>query len=149
MRRPAVVAAIAIAIVVGGCGGSGGSGNDGHDHGGAESSPATAKPAFAKADATTALDVTLQDYAFVGIPDTVTGPKVYFATTIKGSSSHELVLFDERGEAVGDVRPFEAPAHPALAVELAPGTYVAKCLVKEGSRTHADLGMRKTFVVSS
>ena len=149
MKAAAFVAALA--VFVGACGG-GGDGGEGHDHaeadGGAASSETTAPP-FAKADANTAVDVTLQDYAFVGLPDTITGPNVAFAASIKGSNTHELVVLDDGGEVVGDLRPFKRPATQSLAVVLEPGTYSVQCLVKEGSRTHAELGMRKTVTVSS
>ena len=144
------VAAAALALLLGACGG-GGSGDDGHDHGGGDESSSTAStaPAFAAAEADTAVDVTLQDYAFVGLPDTVVGPKVHLTASIKGSNFHELLVNDEGGELVEDLRPFKRPARQALAVELAPGTYSVECLVKEGSRTHAELGMRKTFTVTA
>ena len=148
------VAAVALAmLLLGACGGgdSGDSGDDGHDHGGGDESSSTAStaPAFTKAEADTAADVTLQDYAFVGLPDTVVGPNVHLTASIKGSNFHELLIKDGDGELVDDLRPFKRPARQALAVELAPGTYSVECLVKEGSRTHAELGMRKTFTVSS
>jgi len=144
------VIASALALL-GACGtdGSGsGTADDGHAHSHDPATTATTAPPFAKADATTAIDVLLQDYAFVGIPDTIAGPNVHFATSIKGSNAHELLVYDADDELAGDVGPFKRPGRLGLAVVLAPGTYRVACLVKEGSRTHAELGMRKTFTVS-
>lgn len=73
---------------------------------------------------------------------------MHLTASIKGSNSHELLLEDEDGELGEDLRPFKRPARQALAVVLEPGTYTVECLVKEGSRTHAELGMRKTFTVT-
>ena len=140
---------LAVTMLGGACGGGGGDdAGDGHDHGGDAEATATTAPAFEKANATTALDVILQDYAFVGVPDTVAGPDVHITATIKGSNFHELLVLDEEGEQVEDLRPFKRPARQSLAVVLEPGTYSVECLVKEGSRTHAELGMRKSFTVT-
>ena len=149
-RRVAAAASAVGLLIAGACGSGDGGSGDGHDHAGDEGAATTAStaPAFTKAEADTALDVTLQDYAFVGIPDTVTGPNVHLTASIKGSNFHELLLNTEAGELVEDLRPFKRPARQAIAVVLEPGTYTVECLVKEGSRTHAELGMRKTFVVS-
>jgi hypothetical protein len=145
--RAAAAALLATVLVVGACGGGGG--DHAHDEeASAVSSTASTAPPFVKADATTAVDVVLQDYAFVGLPDTVVGPNVHLTASIKGSNTHELMLYDEDDELVEDLRPFKRPARQALAVVLEPGTYSARCLIKEGSRTHAELGMRKTFTVS-
>ena len=150
MRRAATAALAAVALVLGACGGGSGGDDDDHAHDddGSSSSTASTAPPFTKAEATTALDVILQDYAFVGIPDTVAGPNVHLTASIKGSNFHELLLLDDAGEQVDDLRPFKRPARQSLAVVLEPGTYTVECLVKEGSRTHAELGMRKTFEVS-
>ena len=146
-RRVAVATAALLVATAGACGGGGE--DDGHEHAGdGASTTASTAPPFTRAEATTALDVILQDYAFVGVPDTVAGPNVHLAASIKGSNFHELLLTDEDGELVEDLRPFKRPARQTLAVVLEPGTYTVECLVKEGSRTHAELGMRKTFVVS-
>ena len=150
MSRKLAAGALLAVVLTGGCGGGGGGAGDGHDHGdGDESSTASTAPAFTKAEADTALDVILQDYAFVGLPDEVAGPKVHLTASIKGSNFHEILLLDEDGEMVDDLRPFKRPARQTMAVVLEPGTYTAECLVKEGSRTHAELGMRKTFTVTA
>ena len=149
MRRRVAATVAVLGLLAGACGGV--QGGDDHEHeeteDGGSSSTASTAPAFAKADATTAVEVVLQDYAFVGIPDEVAGPNVHLSASIKGSNAHELLLLDEDGEQVEDLRPFKRPARQSLAVVLQPGTYRVECLIKEGSRTHAELGMRKTFVV--
>ena len=143
-----VAALVVAAMAVGACGGG-----DDHTHGEVDEGPgasttASTAPPFAKAEASTAVEVVLQDYAFVGLPDTLAGPNVHLTASIKGSNAHELLLLDAEGEVVEDLRPFKRPARQSLAVVLAPGTYRVECLIKEGSRTHAQLGMRKTFTVS-
>ena len=150
-RVAAALAATAL-LLLGACGGGGGGAGDGHEHegddAGGTSASVTTAPPFARTDATTAVDVTLQDYAFVGLPDTVAGPNVHVTASIKGSNFHELLIRDAARDIVEDLRPFKRPARQALAVVLEPGTYTVECLVKEGSRTHAELGMRKTFAVT-
>lgn len=98
---------------------------------------------FERADADTALDVTLADFAFRGLPASVKGERVYFTATNVGPSEHELEVLDPGGEAVDEIE-----AHPAgtgtktLAVRLKPGTYTLQCILTtpEG-KSHADLGM--------
>jgi hypothetical protein len=41
----------------------------------------------------------------------------------------------------------KADGEKSLALELAPGTYTAGCLVAEGVKTHRELGMEATFTV--
>ncbi len=98
---------------------------------------------FERADADTAVDVTLADFAFRGLPASVKGEKVFFTATNAGPSEHELEVLDPGGEAVDEIE-----AHPAgsgtktLAVRLKPGTYTVQCILTtpEG-KSHADLGM--------
>lgn len=144
---------LAVAVLSAACGGGddgpsgggaaapSGAGEHEHDH------PDTA-PAFEREDATVEVETTLRDYAFVGIPATVRGPKVFFEATIAGSNSHELDIVGADGESRGTIPPFKAGAgEQTLAVELEPGRYVVQCLVREGTRTHAQLGMRQELVV--
>jgi hypothetical protein len=149
MMLRAAAASVATVLLLGACGSGSGSGGHSHDEEASAPSTASTVPPFTKAEATTAVEVVLQDYAFVGLPDTVRGPNLFVTASIKGSNTHELVVFDEHDEVVEDLRPFKSPARQSLAVVLEPGTYVVRCLVKEGSRTHADLGMRRTFVVAA
>ena len=148
MRVGAGALVAAVLVIGAACGGGG---EHAHDEAGDDASGSTTSstaPPFTKAEATTAVEVVLQDYAFVGLPDTVQGPNLHVTASIKGSNTHELMIYDEQDALVEDLRPFKRPARQALAVVLEPGTYSARCLIKEGSRTHAELGMRKTFVVS-
>ena len=146
--RFAAALAVAAGMLLGGCGGDGEGDHEHEEAGGSSGSTSSTAPPFERVEATTSVDVVLQDYAFVGLPETVAGPRLFVSASIKGANTHELVILDEAGDVVGDLRPFKRPARQSLAVELAPGTYRAECLVKEGSRTHAQLGMRKTFAVS-
>lgn len=102
---------------------------------------------FKEASATTKVAVTLKDYAFEGIPATAKGPKVFFDAKVDGGSCHELEVVDSGGKTAGDIAAFPAGEEKHLAVELKPGTYVVQCLVKEGAKTHADLGMKTQLVV--
>ncbi|HUP84121.1 MAG TPA: hypothetical protein VM143_00515 [Acidimicrobiales bacterium] len=152
-RRAATTAMSTVAFVVlGACGGGGGGGDGGssheHAHEDEMSLTTTTQPAFATADATTTLDVTLQDYAFVGVPDSLVGPNVLIKASIKGSNTHELELVDANGKTIGEIPPFEAGTATGTFV-LVPGTYTVQCTIKEGARTHADLGMRRTITVTA
>ena len=106
------------------------------------------KPAFAKSAATDTVEVELREYSFVGMPASVTGPKAYFSLVNKGEKEHEFEVIDADGKAVAEVAPFAAGQSKTLAVELQPATYTVQCLVDEGGRTHAELGMKTTFVVT-
>lgn len=166
MRSKLWLAAVIALVVSAGCGGgedrpgqvsseggdagstsaSGSASGAGGEHGGAHEGPGS-EPAFAEGDETTKVEVTLQDYAFTGIPDTVKGPAVLFSAEVNGGNTHEIQVIDAGGQAVGVVHGFKTGTTKKLAVALEPGTYSAQCLIKEGSRTHADLGMKKTFTV--
>jgi hypothetical protein len=104
--------------------------------------------AFPADEADTEIAVTLQNYAFVGIPATVKGPKVLFEAKVSGSNCHELEILDAGGDPVGEIPAFPSTETKTMAIELEPGTYTAQCLVKEGKKTHADLGMKTRFTVS-
>lgn len=152
-RRAAFPSLVIMAGVFASCGGGDGAtdrrpaagasgvGEHEHDHG-------DTAPAFARDDATVEVKTTLRDYAFVGIPPTARGPNVFFEATITGSNSHELDIVGADGESRGTIPPFKVGAgEQTLAVALEPGTYVVQCLVREGTRTHAQLGMRQELVV--
>ncbi|MBW3613822.1 MAG: hypothetical protein KY439_00725 [Actinobacteria bacterium] len=149
-RRWLLVAALVASLALAGCGdGDGGAGGD-HagehqeeggdphaDHGSEDSAPA-----FGEDEATTKIGVTLQDYAFVGLPSSAKGPNVLFEAKVKGGNEHELVVQDASGGTVGALVPFEEGKTKKLAVALQPGTYTIVCLVEEGTKPHADLGMK-------
>ena len=86
----------------------------------------------------------MRDYAFVGVPESVQGPKVYFDGKV-AQGEHELVVL--RGdEGVGAVHP-PPRGEGALAVQLGAGDYVLVCRIKEGAKSHEELGMRQPFSV--
>lgn len=104
-------------------------------------------PAFAANAATTALSITMKDYVFDGLASRVKGPNVQFETKVAGSNCHELEVIDSAGKAIGAIGAYRGGDVKTLAVALQPGTYTVQCLVKEGSRTHADLGMKVSLAV--
>jgi len=116
------------------------------DH--AHSDMSTTTTAFPRAKATAKVDLDLVDFSYVGMPAQVSGPSVFFSAVNRGPSDHEIELTDQDGKTVGAVKPFAKGEKRDLAVELQPGTYVIQCLVKQGDQTHAQLGMKNTFVVN-
>ena len=149
MKRSLLVAVVvAVAATAAACG-------SGEDRPGSSSSAsasgtsaeATTKAQFDEKDATSTLRVTLQDYAFVGLPPTAKGPNVLFVATVAGSNEHELRVSTKDGKFLGEIPPFASGPTKKLALELAPGTYVVNCLVTEGKKTHEQLGMRADLVV--
>lgn len=129
----ALVATLAIPACGGGDGGAGGE-HEGHGEDSA--------PAFEEGSATTKIPVTLQDFAFVGVPASAKGPNVLFEAKVKGGNQHELVVQDAAGGTAGVLEPFGSGKAKSLAVRLQPGTYTLVCLVREGAKPHADLGMK-------
>ena len=94
------------------------------------------------------LTVGLRNYVVVGVPAVVQGPNVWIAATVVGGRRHELEVIDEAGDVVGALDPFQvADGEQHLALTLPLGTYTARCLVRYGTRTHASMGMRQTFLV--
>ncbi len=113
-----------------------------HEHGG------TGQAAFAKSEADSDVHVTLADFQFKGLPETLKGPKVFFEARNEGPSQHELEVFDEDGREIGAIPPFPPGREVhTLAVELKPGRYRIECRVTAGDRTHAELGMRSEITV--
>lgn len=111
------------------------------DHGDA------AEAAFAESEADTVAEVSMTDYAFA-LPATVKGTKVFFEVANNGASEHEFLVLDSAGKELGEIEPFKkADGQKELALELAPGTYTVVCLVKEGAKTHRELGMEASFKV--
>lgn len=119
-------------------------GGDDHAH---DDAPAATFPVE---QATSEVATTLTDYAFIGLPATVQGPNVLFRATIRGGNEHELVVVSDGGATVGAIKPFRAAdGERTLAAVLEPGSYTVQCLVKEGTRTHAQLGMRRDLTVEA
>ena len=105
----------------------------GHGHG--------AHADFTESDADTVVDVTFDDYAFVGLPQTVKGPHVFFKATNNGEEEHELAI-EMDGEVLYELEPIAPGAEGTLAAELEPGTYRIVCHVEtEDGKTHEELGM--------
>lgn len=115
------------------------------DHG--HDGMATSTTIFARAAATETVAISLVDFSFVDMPATVKGPRVLFRANNNGPSPHEMEIVDQNGAAVGVIKPFVKGQRRELAIELQPGTYTLRCLVKQGGETHAQLGMTSTFVV--
>ena len=151
--RAAATAGIVVALVglgsAAACGdGSSGSGSASVTGTGSGAGGETEALAFPESEADTVVHVTLQDYAFVGIPTSIKGPKVFFEAVNKNQHDHELEILDASGDAVGEIAAFTGKDAKQLAVELEPGTYTAQCILKEGAKTHAQLGMTQQFTVT-
>ncbi|HUQ39279.1 MAG TPA: hypothetical protein VM030_03930 [Acidimicrobiales bacterium] len=115
---------------------------DDHDH------DPTTTTAFKATQASDAVPIEAREYSFVGAPATITGPRVFFTLTNKGREEHEMEVYDADGKEYGEIPELAPGAKGDLAVELQPGTYTIKCLVKDGTKTHEELGMKATFAVT-
>ena len=105
-------------------------------------------PTFTREQAHTDLTVGLRNYVVLGVPARVAGPNVWVTATVVGGRQHELEVVDAEGDPVGAIEPFRADdGEQSLALELPPGSYTVHCLVRNGTRTHASMGMRQDFVV--
>lgn len=157
-RAPRAIGALAVVAIAAGCtGGSAADGASGRPRPTTSTStigrewppgfgptPAT----FAREEADTVLTVSLRNYVVLGVPSRVAGPDVWFAATVVGGRRHELEVVDAAGDPVGAIDPFTADeGEQALALSLPPGTYRIHCLVRNGTRTHASMGMRQDLVV--
>jgi hypothetical protein len=140
---------LALGIGVAACGNGSGSGSASVSGSGSGAGGETEALAFPESEADTVVHVTLKDYAFVGIPATIKGPKVFFEATNANQHDHELEILDSEGDAVGEIPAFTGKDAKQLAVKLPPGSYTAQCILKEGAKTHADLGMTQQFTVTA
>ena len=114
--------------------GTGSGSASGHGHGAGHAD-------FTEADADTVVDVTFDDFAFVGLAQTVKGPKVFFRATNQGEEDHELVV-EKDGEVLYELEPLAPGEEGTLAADLEPGTYRIVCHVEtEDGKTHEELGM--------
>jgi len=102
---------------------------------------------FSRSDADTAIDVTLRDFVFDGLPPEIDGGKVFIAATNAGPSSHEFEILDAAGETVDEIAAFSPGGSETLAVKLEPGTYTVQCLVLAGDKRHNELGMTTELIV--
>lgn len=105
------------------------------------------EPMFSRSDADTAIDVTLRDFVFDGLPSEIEGGKVFITATNAGSSSHEFEILDAAGETVDEIGAFSPGGSETLAVELKPGKYIVQCLVLAGDQRHNELGMTTELMV--
>lgn len=139
-----------MALVLSGCASDAPSTADARENGddpAPDDSPAATFPA---GEATSEVTTTLSDYALIGLPATVEGPNVLIRATIRGGNEHELVIVSDSGATAGAIAPFRAAdGERTLTAVLEPGSYTVQCLVKEGTRTHAQLGMRRDLTVEA
>lgn len=131
MRRSSVLCAALLGTVCGACG----------DRGGDE--------AFSRSQTDAAIAVTLRDFAFDGLPPSVTGAKVFVTAVNAGPSEHELEILDATGETVDEIEAFATGAKAkTLALKLRPGMHTVQCiLTTPDGKVHADLGMRAQLQV--
>lgn len=136
----------------------------------ASPSPAAASPSQAAASGTTAVEVTLQEWAVVPAPDSVAAGSVTFKVTNAGPADvHEFVVLktdldpgalptdttgavSETGagiEVVDEIEDIAVGASPTLAVTLAAGKYVLLCNIYDETdkEAHYKMGMRIAFTV--
>lgn len=125
-----------------GAGKSAGSGTASGSHAGGH------KAGFSAAEADTVAKVILRDFAIQGIGPTVKGPKVFFEASNQGPADHELVIVNEDGREQGEIHAFKPGTEgKTLSVELKPGRYEARCLVRVGDQSHVQRGMEASFTV--
>ena len=147
MRRIAALA-FAVFAFVAACGGNGSpegagdEGSDGHDH--AHDAPAAS---FTEQEADTHAEVTLKDFEFVGLPASIKGPRVYLELVNVGTVQHEMMILAPDGKMVAAAPPFPSGTK-SLAAKLPAGAYTVECLVREGDKSHADLGMKTQLTVT-
>lgn len=98
--------------------------------------------AFERSEADVVVEVTLADFAFKGLPASVSAGNVFFATTNAGPSDHELEVLGADGKPVDEIEAHPSGQSKTMALRLAPGTYTVQCILKTAEgRTHAELGM--------
>jgi hypothetical protein len=152
-KRLAAMVAVVLSLGLGSaaCGDGSGSGSASVSGTGSGSGAGgeTEALAFPEDEADTVGKVTLKAYEFGGIPASILGPKVFFEATNENEHDHELEILDADGKAVDEIAAFSGDDEKQLAVELEPGTYTAQCILKEGAKTHADLGMTQRFTVTA
>lgn len=101
--------------------------------------------AFSQAEADSVVTTGLVSYGFTGIPASTKGPRIFISATNDEGVEHELII-KHGNEALMAIDPFK-DGTKTLAVELDPGDYTLVCLIDEGAKTHAQLGMQTTLTV--
>jgi hypothetical protein len=137
-------ALLLLALVACGDSSDGGDQSSGNEH--AHDHPPAAK--FTEEEADTRAEVSLKDFEFVGLPPTLKGPKVYLTLVNVGAVQHEMMVIGPDGKPVAAASPFPTGNNKTLAAELPPGSYMVECRIKEGDKTHAELGMRTALTVT-
>lgn len=140
-----LAAAALLALALSACASSDSGDDQAAGHG--EHGPRAHADTFAEGKHDASMKLGLMSYAFTGLQSRMTGPNVLIEAENGTTTPHEVVIVDESGREVAEIEEFTKGSRSVRAV-LKPGTYRLKCLVKEGARTHEDLGMVGTFVVS-
>jgi hypothetical protein len=154
-RSAAVVALAAVVVLVMAALGACGKGEDRPGSAGSASASGSGVGAggsgvrqFAKGTETSTVEVTMVDFRFTGAPATTKGGNVLFKARVT-QGEHELEVVDANGKVVGDIPQFAPDGGlKEMGLKLAPGTYTMQCLVKEGAKTHKDLGMTAIIAVT-
>lgn len=107
----------------------------------------TETTAFKLDQATAKVDVKAREYAFEGLPATVVGPRVAFTVANIGAEEHEFELIGADGEPVAEVHVAKGKT-AVVTAKANPGAYTVVCMLKEGKKTHADLGMKASLTVT-
>ena len=156
MRRVTIAVVLVSALSIAGACGDGedrpGSGSASGSVSGSVSGTGSASGAegasFEEADADTVVHATTQDFEIGGVPETVKGQKVYFEVENKGPSKHEFYVIGSDGKTVSEIHEIDAGKSESKGIELKAGTYTAECrIATSDGKTHADLGMKRSFKV--
>jgi hypothetical protein len=96
----------------------------------------------------TSVDVAAREFAFDGTPPSVPAGDVDFTIRNRGALTHQLIVVGADGEPAAEADGIRPGATRSLSVRLRPGHWTIVCMLKQGARTHADLGMRADFAVT-
>jgi uncharacterized cupredoxin-like copper-binding protein len=96
----------------------------------------------------TSVDVAAREFAFDGTPASVPAGDVDFTIRNVGALTHQLIVVGADGEPAVEVSEIRPGATGPLSVRLRPGRWTIVCMLKQGARTHADLGMRADLTVT-
>lgn len=99
--------------------------------------------AFSRDGADSVLDLTASKFSYVGLPPAVKGPKVFFQLRNDDPmTQHELQVITPDGKSMGGIPPFVPGETKSVALELPPGNYLVRCMVRAVDTPHADMGMK-------